>query len=263
MAERAGLAAFAITDHMDIRSVHDMCRLAAGSRVRFFPGVEISTVHRGNEHHLLLYGYDPDDGVLSSFLRDACLSAWSRAGACLDMFRRMGFDVGVDDVSGWGFSVPTGVTLLNALLRRNGDHPALRPYLVGEKAASPYVNFYRDFAVGDVGEIVRETLPGLVETMRLLKGRGLLVLAHPGDAPRDFLESLVREGLDGLEVYSTHHRPEQELRLSGLATSLGLMASAGSDFHGERIKPHVAFGRCSGMPDERLVGELARLAGSR
>ena len=44
-----------------------------------------------------------------------------------------------------------------------------------------------------------------------------------------------------MEVYNFYHTAEQTAFYRGLAEELGLVATAGSDFHG-RIKPHVAFG---------------------
>src|SRR6185503_15061465 len=49
-------------------------------------------------------------------------------------------------------------------------------------------------------------------------------------------DPLVRElaavGLDALEVFHPDHGPEEEARFGALARELGLLASAGSDFHG-------------------------------
>jgi predicted metal-dependent phosphoesterase TrpH len=71
------------------------------------------------------------------------------------------------------------------------------------------------------------------------------VLAHPGAyferAAREDLAVLEKRGLAGLEVYSSYHSPEQVRSYRALAEELGLVATAGSDFHG-RIKPQVVFG---------------------
>jgi len=262
MAGAAGLRGIAFTDHMDVTAARESRLIASTRGVRLFTGVEISTVFEGEERHLLLYGFEPSDRVLGAFLEETCRRAWERAHEVIEVFTGMGFSVGAEDVDGWGSSMPTGVSLLDALLRRNRHDPRLAPYLEGPKASSPYMSFYQDYALGDVGEIVRRALPGLVDTMRLLAGRGILVLAHPCDIPVESLERLVPEGLRGIEAYSTHHTGRQELRLVEAARTLGLWVSAGSDFHGERIKPGIRLGGCTGQPDAGLVEALMALSGS-
>lgn len=260
MAKRKGLAGLAFTDHMDITAASEGYRLSQKTGIRVFTGVEISTAFRGREYHLLIYGFRPDDAVLKGFLQDSCRVIWDRAQDALKIFARMGFDITKDDIDGWGLSVPTGVSLLDALLRRNKGDRRLHAYLAGSKASSPYLNFYQDYAIDDIGEIVRASLPGLAETILLFRDRGVLILAHPEDAGRKFLEDLRGEGLRGIEAYSTHHDRLQTDRLFELARSLGLWVSAGSDFHGNRIKPGIHIGDCAGQPDQGLIETLEGLS---
>ena len=257
MACRMALTGLAFTDHMDVAAAAEGVRLSTETGMRFFSGVEMSTVSGDAEYHLLLYGFHPDDVGLKAFLRDTCRFIWERTLDALHIFVRMGFDIQQRDIDGWGFSVPTGVTLLKALLKRNRGDRRLQEYLVGSKASSPYLNFYRDYAVDDIGEIVREALPDLMETMRSFRDRGILVLAHPGDTDRALLVKLKEEGLRGIEVYSTHHSQRETNRLLEIARSLELWVSAGSDFHGELIKPGIAIGDCAGQPDKGFMEALA------
>jgi hypothetical protein len=241
---------------MDISAAVEGMHLAASCRLSFFTGAEISTVCSGLEYHLLIYGFHADDEPLKNFLDHHCRAIWDKAHEVLDIFSKMGFDIKKEDIQSWGHSVPTGVTFLNALIRRNRSDKRLQEYLSGPKAVSPYLNFYQDYAVGDIGTIVRSALPDLIETVRLLKGSGVLILAHPGDAGTDFLKELNDEGLAGIEAYSTHHTAMMTDRLVGEARSLNLLLSAGSDFHGERIKPLIRLGDMSGQPDEKLISML-------
>ena len=50
-----------------------------------------------------------------------------------------------------------------------------------------------------------------------------------------------RQGLQGLEVYTSYHDEEQARMYLALAGEFDLVATAGSDFHGS-IKPHIPFG---------------------
>jgi len=259
LAKQRGLAGLAFTDHMDINAAVEGMRLFADTSLEFFTGVELSTSFGGQEYHLLLYGFRPEDVVLHEFLKDSCGVIWDRASDALKIFTRMGFTIRKEDITGWGVSVPTGVTLLKALLRRNRSDVRLREYLDGPKASSPYLNFYKDYAVDEIGAIVLSALPDLVHTMRLFRDKGILVLAHPGDSGGEFLNFLKGEGLRGVEAYSTHHDSLQTDRLVEIARSLDLWVSAGSDFHGERIKPGILIGDCAGQPDQGLIEAIACL----
>lgn len=86
---------------------------------------------------------------------------------------------------------------------------------------------------------------------------GKVFLAHPLDRAREparleeFVRSLKAAGLDGLEaVYAPYH-PEQIRILLELSDACGLLASAGSDFHGPDIPRLASLG--VDMPRERWV----------
>ncbi len=256
MARRIGLAGLSFTDHMAVSAVPEGMRLAEEHGVRFFPGVELSTIREGAEYHLLLYGFRHDEATLQDFLSHYCDAIWGRLGRAIAIFSRMGFTLGEEDIRDWGRSVPTGVTLLDALLVRNRGDARLRDYVCGSKASSPYLSFYQDYALGDIGDAVREVLPGLTETLALFRGLGVTVLAHPGGVSEGFLAELRAQGLDGIEAYSTHHDEGTSKRLARAARELGLLVSAGSDFHGERIKPGIRLGDCPGAPDDALIAAL-------
>lgn len=256
MARQIGITGLSFTDHMAVSAVPEGMRLAAKNGIRFFTGVELSTVREGSEYHLLLYGFRHDEGTLRDFLSHYCDAIWGRLGRAIAIFSRMVFTLGEEDIRGWGRSVPTGVTLLDALLLRNRGDSRLREYVCGSKASSPYLSFYRDYALGDIGDAVREALPGLTETLELFRGLGVTVLAHPGGVSEGFLEELRALGLDGIEAYSTHHDEGTSKRLALVARELGLLVSAGSDFHGERIKPGIRLGDCTGAPDDALIAAL-------
>jgi 3',5'-nucleoside bisphosphate phosphatase len=256
MAQQRSLTGLAFTDHMDVTAVPVGMDLSGDFGLQFFPGVEISSMAHAREYHLLCYGFTPGDTLLTGFLEEHCAALWDKVHEVLDIFVRMGFAIEENDVDGWGRSVPTGVTFLNALKKRNASDGRLHDYFFGNKASSPYLNFYQDFALTDIGMLLRSRLPDLTETMRLIRGRGLLVLAHPGDAHRDFLAGLKHEGLDGIEAHSSHHTHEITGYLLDTARSLGLLVSAGSDFHGELIKPGIGLGDMSGSSDDALIRGL-------
>jgi predicted metal-dependent phosphoesterase TrpH len=66
---------------------------------------------------------------------------------------------------------------------------------------------------------------------------GVPVLAHPSESLTDADVALLRDaGLAGLEVWTTWNAPERSARLAECCARTGLIATAGSDYHGERVK---------------------------
>jgi predicted metal-dependent phosphoesterase TrpH len=256
MAQKRRLAGLAFTDHMDISAVPEGMELAGIYGLHFFPGVEISTISVAQEYHILIYGFNPGDAFLMDFLSYHCIALWEKAQGVIDILFRMGFDIRKEDVDGWGRSVPTGVSFLNALKKRNAEDIRLYDYLSGSKSSSPYLNFYRDFASTDIGVLLRSSLPDLKETIRLFRDHGLLVLAHPGHMSRESIEDLKNEGVTGIEAYSSHHTKETARYLVEVARSLDLLVSAGSDYHGELIKPGIDLGDMTLRWDDALIRKL-------
>jgi len=83
------------------------------------------------------------------------------------------------------------------------------------------------------------------------------VWAHPSlEGVEAEARRLAGLGLDGIECFRPRVTPEDARRLHALATSLGLIASGGSDWHGDWSGPlgtfHVA---------REQVPELAERAG--
>jgi len=252
-AQRLGMSALAFCDHMDVTAAREGCDIFPGSGIEFFTCVELSTSWEGSEYHLLCYGFDPDGAVINDFVFTHCDRIWARMDAILGHFRGLGFRLQAEDIRGWGKSVPTGVTMLNALAASNPDDARIRRYTHGDRSNSPYLNFYQDFSLTGFGREVSSRLPDLMETIEIFRDLGVPVLAHPGNIQADILRKLKGHGLKGIEVYSSHHGREEIRHLKGLAESLGLLISAGSDFHGEAIKPDIALGSVEGSPDRSLI----------
>lgn len=101
------------------------------------------------------------------------------------------------------------------------------------------------------------------EGLRLVHGAGgVAVLAHPVTLAPEAQDRVVRDlaalGLDGLEAAHSKHGPADAQRFRDLARELGLVATGGSDFHGEN-KPDVRLGSGKGGNVEVHVSTLDAL----
>ncbi len=113
------------------------------------------------------------------------------------------------------------------------------------------MNFYWDFYAQGKPCYAPMEYPALREAVdRIHQSGGKAVLAHPGvnlKGKEDLLDSLLTEGLDGLETFSSYHRPEQAVFYYDKAKDCGLFATCGSDFHG-KTKPAVKLGGYGRLP---------------
>jgi predicted metal-dependent phosphoesterase TrpH len=99
------------------------------------------------------------------------------------------------------------------------------------------------------------------EAVRLVRGAGgTTTVAHPGVSrlERHELQRLRGAGVDGLEVHHADHVPSQREKYLRIAEELGLVPTAGSDYHGPTISPDRHLGDVT-MP----LDDLARLEARR
>jgi len=77
----------------------------------------------------------------------------------------------------------------------------------------------------------------------ILDAGGICVLAHPGmwgdqtSVPEDLIERMAAAGMQGLEVDHTDHDEAARAHYRTVAERLGLVATGGSDCHGDRYDP--------------------------
>lgn len=261
MARAKGLRTIAFADHNSIENVGEGLRLSSESGIEFFPCMELNTLHHGLDLHLLAYFIDPQDPALHRWLEEIRAKKIEQGRKRLEKLNELGFFFTAEDLDRYSAGrIPTGRSFLKAILSqdRNRSDPRLRPYVDGSRSASPYVNFYRDYLRGGKPAFVPmddvETVPAIHGIKQL---GGVPVLAHPSDTPEEQLIDLADHGLEGLEAYSPYHSPPEQEAFRRFAESHGLLVTAGSDFHGKKIKPNVDFGEVFGDHYE-LVLHLKR-----
>lgn len=242
-ADKAGLAAVALTDHDTLAGLTAAARAAEECpQLRFVPGIEISAVYRPGVMHILGLNIDPAAEPirrLAETLRDA---REQRNPKILARLGELGIAITMDDVlAEVGGSqdpadrVVSRMHISQALVRLGAARTTQDAFarLTGKEGAA-FVEKERIAPADAIGAIAASG--------------GRAFLAHPPELRcenRAQLERLVRElkdvGLGGLEVYHSSHSPEQTRAYLDLSRQLGLCVSGGSDYHG-RGKPEVSLG---------------------
>lgn len=235
LAARKGLAALAITDHDHLGAL-DEAR-AAGERlgVEIVPGVELSVSHEAGDVHLLGYLLDPDEPRLIARLAEFRATRAVRGRLIVEKLQALGVEITHEDVA--RAAGPQAGSI---------GRPHVARALVEKRIVASVSEAFEKWLGDDRPAFVPKAKIGAAEAIALVHGAGgVAVLAHPGLLPPEWKGKLVRElaalGLDGIEVVHSRHSSEERRRLAALADELGLVATGGSDFHGEN-KPDVDLG---------------------
>jgi hypothetical protein len=248
-AQRAGLAAIALTDHDTLAGVRAAQRAAEPLGIRVIPGVELSTVDQGHEVHLLglhIRDVEAMEDELAAFRG----SRRTRAIAIVAKLNELGVPVTVE-----------------AVLEAAADGAIGRPHIARALIAGGFVKdnreaFDRWLGNGRPANIEKEKL-AIADAIAMIHGYGgLAVWAHPGpDGRRERVEPLVAMGIDGLEVRHPGHQNDDTQRLGALVAHFKLVPSGGSDWHGAAAGSR-ALGAMQVSP-EWLAQQDARLEARR
>jgi predicted metal-dependent phosphoesterase TrpH len=222
-ARAAGLAVIALTDHDTVAGLPEA--IAAGSElgVRIVPGVELSAVEgeRGDQETHILGLHLSDRADLEHRLTDLRNMRVRRAERTVQRLNELGVPVTMESV-----------------LKEAAGGAVGRPHLARALVAGGWVGdfheaFNRYLGNGRQAFIPKERLSA-VDAMTLIHDAGgIAVLAHPGgNASRDRVAALQRDGLDGIEILHPSHSWDDSRHLDSMAADLGLVRSGGSDWHG-------------------------------
>lgn len=229
-ALEAGLLGVAITDHDTASGWQSAAKAAVQAGLPLLRGTEITAQFDRTSVHILAYQYDPQSPHIATMFK---LTRQARLTRAKRMVERMSADYPItwqlvlDQVKEGGLTTVGRPHIADALVRAG-------VYRTRSEAFAGVVNARSRYYVPTPSPTAVE----VVQTIR--EAGGVSVVAHPADASRnrvlltdDHIRRLVDEGLDGLEVWHRGNSPEQRRRLLGLAHRYGLLATGGSDWHGE------------------------------
>ena len=245
----AGFAAMALTDHDNCDGVDELLSCSAkcvGTRI--LAGVELS-IEPGDgfdRFHLLGLGVDPRNVELKALLRRVLEGRNERNRRILANFSRIGIEIADGDIAAYAHG---------EVLAR----PHFARWLVDHGHAQSPAEAFDRYLLPDSPAETRcyeeRWHPAQEEAFETVHAAGgIAVMAHPKFWRRawkrdgsDFavaaaeLSRLKRKGLDGLECLYSANSPAENVGFSRIADSLGLLKSAGSDFHGAN-KPTISLG---------------------
>lgn len=223
-AIEVGLHGIAITDHDSIASLEYAVNLSnSKDGFKVIPGIELSCVHASEEVHILGYFIDFNDYHLRDLLKLLMTKRWERGEKILEKLVELGVDLPIKAIikesEGNGFIGRATIArkIVEYGYSRNISE-AFDLYLNQGKPA--YVERYK-LRIEEAINIIHQI-------------GGISVLAHPGLLlNRDTVTICIKEGIMGLECKHSKHSREDDEYFSKVCKDKGLIATGGSDYHGD------------------------------
>ncbi|MBV8147879.1 MAG: PHP domain-containing protein [Candidatus Eremiobacteraeota bacterium] len=225
--EQRGVGIFSITDHDTTRAYGELPKM----RAKIIPGIEINTTTPdGVDIHVLGYGFDPaSDTPIAQLLEKNRTARRTRIMTMIERLRKAGYPLTEEMV----------------IAEADGSESLGRPHVA--KA------LVRSGMVKDVQTVFEDLVgrggPGFVPSAHIsapeaieaiAQAGGVPVFAHPGRlSDYSVIDAMAERGIVGLEVFYPTHTPVQTAHFRGVAERLGLVMTAGSDFHDARWKSSV------------------------
>jgi len=246
LVQEKGLSAFGIADHNSIASLKSAFSLAKENKISFFPAVEIDTLYKDKDLHLLAYGVNFQNPDWQEWMKQISQAKNLQTQRRVQKLKELGFKIEYQElVKISQGKMPSGGDYVKALsLSPEGKNdPRVRNYIDGPRSDSPYLNFYLDWLkAGRPAFVPFEEMNCEKVIKKILELNAAPVLAHPSDTPEQYVRELKKLGLMGIEVYTSYHSRELARLWIKLAKELELLITAGSDFHGKPVKPEVEMG---------------------
>ena len=223
-AAQRGVRVLGVTDHDSTEGLRDALDEAARHPpLTVVPGLEINCDVPGAEVHILGYYVDVDATWFQDFLREQRVERAARVHRIAARLAELGMPIDPAEVL--------------ALVKEGS---AGRPHVAQVMVQRGYVSSMREafdrylHANGPANVPRRRLAPA--DAVRLIRrARGVPVFAHPGLADRDVLiPELIDAGLMGIEAIYAEHSAAQTAHYKDLCRTHGLVATGGSDYHGER-----------------------------
>ncbi len=244
-----------ITDHDGIGGLKEASIAAEALKIKFVPGVEISTKHEFTVEapadakdaqdsqpqtyrvgiHLLGYDFDPENEALVARLGELKTFRKERNARLAEKLAEMGYEIDMAKLEGKSAGGYVG-------------KPNIARELVERGYAKDFCDAFDRIIESEEIKSIPKNRISTVEAIELVKNAGgMPVIAHPakirgmGERGSDefwrnmdaLIAGLKKVGLKGVECYHPSHSEEERWKLFKIASKYHLHITEGSDFHGE------------------------------
>ena len=222
-----GLQAISLTDHDNVLSyqvAQDYIKEKnLADKLEVIRGVEISTLYKNYEVHILGYFMDCDNSDFQNLLKTQQQARVAQTKEIIMLLaKKEGIRIKYDDIQkqvapGGSIGRPH---IAKAIANAGGTSNVIEAYAKYINDSSPVY-------------VPRKTVSPYDAVEVIYGAGGVPVIAHPYDI--DIAEKLIKNlmtcGLRGIEAYHRKHSPACVEYFSSMAEELGLIVTGGSDFH--------------------------------
>lgn len=252
-AAAAGIEVLSLTDHDTVSGIAAAAAAAATHGLRLVPGIELSCELHGREVHVLGHFLDPQSPALGRLAAEMLAERRERMVQMVAQAQKLGF---------------AKVTMERVVAASGGENlgrPHLARVLIDCGHASTMKDAFERFLKSRGSLYVdrrRLSIPEAVELVH--EAGGTASVAHPGanKISRQELRTLAEAGVDAVEALHPDHVPSQAEAYERWGAELGMLTTAGSDFHGPRVQPGRKLGDRS-LQAERFAALEERAAANR
>lgn len=222
-----GLQAISLTDHDNVLSyqvAQDYIKEKnLTDKLEVIRGVEINTLYKNYEVHILGYFMDCDNSDFQNLLKTQQQARVAQTKEIITLLaKKEGIRIKYDDIQkqvapGGSIGRPH---IAKAIANAGGTSNVIEAYAKYINDSSPVY-------------VPRKTVSPYDAVEVIYGAGGVPVIAHPYDI--DIAEKLIKNlmtcGLRGIEAYHRKHSPACVEYFSSMAEELGLIVTGGSDFH--------------------------------
>lgn len=247
-ARERGVSMLALTDHDSVQGVPEAQAAAAGTELAVVPGLELSTLWRKQNVHVVGLNVDIRNPALTVAL---AVQAGARGRRALQIAERLDARLRIETADEGSYAGALALAGHPDTISRS--HFA-RWLLDTKRITSLQQAFDRYLGQGKAADVPIPWMDMPTAISLIREAGGHAVLAHPGRyaMSRTRLRELIAEfkvsGGEALEVATATEKPDIVRYLGELCRQHGLAASQGSDYHGGHM-PWIDLGRFPPLPE--------------
>ena len=253
-----GLQVIALTDHDNVLSYkvakNYLKKENKEDKLEIIQGVEINTLYKNYEVHILGYFMNTQDGDFQNLLKTQQQARVKQTKEIISLLdKKEGIKIKFEDIvkqvaEGGSIGRPH---IAKAITNAGGTSNVMEAYAKYIHDDSPVYVPRKTVTPQDAVEIIYDA-------------GGIPVIAHPHDLDiaEDLIKELMQYGLRGIEAYHRKHSPACVEYFSSMAEELGLIVTVGSYFHAPNImNGQIILGK-NFVPEwvyEKLIEEKKRI----
>lgn len=239
-AASKNISLMAITDHDTAAGIDEAAKAAKKNNITLIPGTELNISFPTGEFHLLGLGFTHISPSLQSIFDKLIQDRNNRNYQIIEKMKSAGIEISLEEIQTDFPNTIIGRPHFAAELQKKGI------VKTRQQAFDQYLAKGRPMYVERIGANLDESIVAIKES------GGVPVIAHPmslylswGKLP-DQLINFYERGVLGMEAFHPGARVTECLRLEELAKKIGFFVTAGSDFHGEKIRADRKLGHTCG-----------------